>query len=164
MRFWDLISVVSAIAGIISLVFTLIDRFASWRKYILPLSYGLRGGAAGRMSTSFAQLVTPTKGTAESLPSGHLILFLVIVAVLCAMAYALIKVNQPLLAYFAFFIGLSTLVPQVMKSYSESGSIPVGDLLIIANEKERVGDLSGAITYVEKAIEATPAIKDLRSQ
>ena len=150
MKFLDILSIVSGIASILSLLLTIGKRFAAWRKYILPLSYGLGGFAAGRISASFAASSAST--AMESYPSGVLILFILVLAIISAATFALLKRNDTMTAYLVLFMGLSSAVPSVMKSFSESSShVPTSDLLLLAADKERVGDLSGAITYLQKA-------------
>jgi hypothetical protein len=162
MKFLDILSIVSGIASILSLLLSLRERFAAWRKYVLPLSYGLGGFAAGRISASFAASGTST--ATESYPSGVLILFIAVLAIISIATFTLLKRNEPWIAYLVLFMGLSSAAPQVMKSFSESSShVPAGDLLLLAADKERVSDLSGAITYLEKAAQAT-SDNDMKAQ
>jgi hypothetical protein len=154
MKFLDILSIVSGIASIVSLLLTFGERFATWKKYIFPISYGLGGFAAGRISASFAS--SGVSSASQSYPSGVLILFIVVLAIISFATFALLKRNEPMMAYLVLFMGLSSAAPQVMRSFSESSShVPPGDLLLLATEKERVSDLSGAIGYLEKTLENT---------
>ena len=154
MKFIDLFSIISGLASIISLALTMGERFAAWRKFIFPVSYGLAGFTAGRVSASFSASVTPT--ATESYPSGVLVVFIAVLVVISLATFQLLKRNEAWLAYMILFMGLSSTVPQIMKSFSESSShIPVSDMLLLAADKERLSDWSGAITYLEKAAESS---------
>jgi len=154
MRFVDIVTIVSGAASIISLFLMIGDRFAAWKKYILPLSYGLGGFAAGRISAALTSGSTST--AIEGYPSAVLTLFVVILLIISVAAFMLLKRNEPIWAYLILMIGLSSAAPQVMRSFSESTShVPIGDLLVLATEKERVSDLSGAINYLDKASKVT---------
>ena len=87
---------------------------------------------------------------------GELILFLALLGVVSVVAFAMLRRNEPVWAYLLFSVGLVTGGPLLLKSYSEaSRRIPVGDLVLLSTEKERAGDYSGAILYLEKAAAAT---------
>ena len=154
MRLMDFLFVISGFASIISLALSVWDRFAKWRKFILPLAWGLAGFTVGRFATI---RTVPASGSSTPLhPSTEAILFLVILGVICCVVFALLRRNEPIWAYLVFSLGLSTAGPALLKSYSDlSRRIPVEDFVLLSRDKERVGDFAGAIAYLEKAFAAT---------
>jgi hypothetical protein len=162
MKFLDIFSIVAGVASILSLVLMLQDRFAVWRKYVLPISYALCGFAAGRISAIFSE--PSTSKLVENSSPAILILSIAVLTIITLVTFAFLKRNETWIAWMVLYLGLSFAAPQVMKSFSETSShLPPGDLILLATEKERVSDLSGAITYLEKASE-TSKDKNLQEQ
>lgn len=154
MRFLDLFSVISGAAGIVSLFLSIWDRFATWRKFLQPLAWGFGGFAAGRFSvTTLAPSVT---GSSTFQWSTATFLFLAVFVAICVGAFLLLRRNDVIWAYMVFSMGLGVIGPVFLKSYSDiSREIPAGDLVLLSKEKERVGDFSAAILYLDQAYNAT---------
>src|SRR4029077_18856668 len=104
--------------------------------------------------------------------SYHAILCVLLVLVAAFLSAVMLKHNKPLVVFFIFLFALTFGLPQLVQMQSAaslkaaleaSSQIPTGDLLTLAASKERVGDLSGAIFYVGKALKAAPDF-DLQSQ
>lgn len=154
MRLFDLLTLVSGVASVVSLLLTLWERFSSWRRFIAPVAWGLAGFTAGRMSIGTEHALAPS--TTPGFPSTETLLFLSLLGVICFGAFALLRRNEPIWAYMLFSLGLSSAGPAFLKSYADlSRRIPTEDLVVLSNEKERVGDLSGAIIYTDRALKAT---------
>jgi hypothetical protein len=154
MHFADYLTFVSGAASLASLLLTLWDRFASWRKFLLPVAWGLAGFAAGRLSLPAA--TTPSPSSPASFPSTETLLFLALLAVICFGAFALLRRNEPIWAYMLFSLGLGSAGPAFLKSYGDvTRQIPAADFVLLSADKEKVGDFSGAILYLDRAYNAT---------
>jgi len=156
----DLLALVSGCIGVFSFLLTLFERFSAWRGYILPLSWGFGGLSGGLIVASFIKAPGMIHG-GPSIPTILCILLIIAAAFLCA---ALLKHHQALLAYFIFLFSLLFGLPQLAQMQSaaalksaleESAQIPAGDFLLLAAGKQRLGDISGAILYLGKALQST---------
>jgi hypothetical protein len=146
----DLWSIITGIASIASLLIALGDRFASWRRYLLPVTYALGGFALGRFSFSVGPGVREI--ASDPTAAAVLVLVLALIAVVAAIAVFLLKKGEAILAYAIVIISLTTILPQVFSFYSKAyDRASSDDYLAIAEVKARSADFTGALRLLEGA-------------
>jgi hypothetical protein len=150
----DIWSIVTGTASLISLFFSLGDKFADWRKYTIPAAAGLGGFAAGRMSpallTGINQLFTDPRTI------GFILIFFLILSALILIAYALMKRGETSLAYIVFMMGMLSLPTSIIPMYTKTfETIPTGDYVKLAQIKIESEEYAAAVHYLEIAKENT---------
>jgi cation transport ATPase len=145
----DLWSILTGVASLISLLISLADKFARWRKYLVPATWALGGFAVGRLSFSLGSGITEI--ASDPAGSAFLIIILVIIAVMVTIATSLLKKGEAYLAY-ALVLMLIVLVPQIITFYSKPQERASSyDYLELAEMKTKSGDFTGALRYLENA-------------
>ena len=151
----DLWSIITGVVGIISLLISLADKFARWRKYLVPTTCALGGFAVGRLSFSLGAGITEI--ASDPAGSAFLIIILVIIAVVATTAASLVKRGQE---YLGFALVLSVLsvgmLPQLVTFYSKPQErVSSDDHLALAEIRLKSGDFTGALRYLENAKRAS---------
>jgi hypothetical protein len=148
----DLWSIITGVVGIISLLISLADKFASWRKYLVPATCALGGFAIGRISFSLGPGITEI--ASDPADSAFLIIILVIIGVVATIASSLVKQGQWFLGYGLVVVTLGIgLVSQVVTFYSKPRAARVSsdDYLALAEVKVQTGDFTAALRFLENA-------------
>ena len=146
----DLWSIITGVVGIISLLISLADKFASWRKYLLPATCALVGFAVGRLSFS----LNPGSKEIVSDPTGSafLVIILTVIVVAATIAAFLLKRGEAILGYGLIIVLFTGLVPHAVTFYSKpQDRASSGDYLELAQVKLQNGDFSGALRFLENA-------------
>lgn len=136
----------------ISLILAAGDKFASFRKYTVPLATGCGGFALGRLSPffdgGFTQIVT------DGYSATFFILFFVILAMITIISLMFLKKGETWLAYCIFFFSLTTVPGAILSKYADfRDKVPPGDYLKLAEIKINAKEYDSAITYLELAKE-----------
>jgi len=146
----DLWSIITGVVGIISLFISLADKFASWRKYLLPATCALVGFAVGRLSFSLSPGITEI--ASDPAGSAFLVIILTVIVVAATIAAFLLKRGEAILGYAVIIVLLSGLVPHAVTFYSKpQDRASSGDYLELAQVKLQNGDFSGALRFLENA-------------
>ena len=133
----DIWSLITGLASIVSLLLSLNERFAGWKRYSIPTGCVLAGFAIGRISPGMS-----------SQDSGLLmIIFVLLAAAVVSMIYML-KHEQPGYAYMMPVVILTLVLPTTISSYySANPRFTQTDLIDLVHAKEQKADFEGAITY-----------------
>src|SRR5215510_12654532 len=133
----DIWSTVTGIASIASLLLVLGDRFATWRRYLIPATAGLGGFALGRVSW-FVESGVGRLGSSES-P----VLFLLVVTLLLigGIAAALLRKGETWYAYILVAFALVNIPGQILSFYREraSANVTLEDHLAVAEIRAAAG-------------------------
>lgn len=154
MQIPDIWSLLTGIASLISLFLSAGERFASWRKYSLPVATALGGFAIGRISLTLSSGMDHL--FADPKAAGFILLIFMIIAALTLVAYLLMRHGQIILAYFVFGMGMISVPTSIMPMYSKMvDAVPPGDLVKLAQIKVTAGEYEQAIKYLESAKDTT---------
>jgi len=154
MQIPDIWSLLTGIASLISLFLSAGDRFASWRKYTLPVAMALGGFAIGRISPSLSSGMGHL--FADPKAAGFILLIFIILAALALVAYLLMRHGQTMLAYFVFAMGMISVPTSIMPMYSKMAEVvPTGDLVKLAQIKVTAGEYEQAMKYLKSAKDKT---------
>lgn len=146
---FDIFTVITGIASLISLFISLEDKFPNWKKYTNPASWFLGGICIGRI-TYVIPVPENLQLYFDSYSLGILFIIFLIILFISSFAYLFYRKNDLSTAYLIIFFGLSLLLPRVLEVYSDiSFTIPPEDYLIIVNEKEKRNEINDAIRYLE---------------
>ncbi len=147
MNFPDIWAIVTGLAAILSLFLVVNEKYASWKKFTVPVCAGLVGFAFGRLTSAISFRT-------ENLPSEQLSIIMIVFFVLLvalAVFYIAMKYDQPMLAYAGMLLLVILALPNMIGFFSDDNTtISSGDYIILANYKESVGDYEGSIHYIEK--------------
>lgn len=154
----DLWSLITGIASILGLVFSLPKEFSAWRKYTIPITYIFGGIALGRMSVNLSQSID------AAFQDPYLVVTLIVIVIVISSTAALIvfmgKQNYDFNPFFFFLLIISMFIPFMFDTYSKiNPEIPTQDYLVLARFKEQTGDLDTAIKYYNKYIQKTDDFK-----
>ncbi|WP_323740304.1 hypothetical protein [Acinetobacter oleivorans] len=160
----DTLSLVSAIASIISLGLALGLNSEKWKKWLLPFTYICIGVSVGRITSNLNEIVDNIK--ADPVLPGALF---IIISCLFASCY-IIKVihntfsDVPVGFLFALFVAGLFGIKGITKVYidSERPQLSSYELIEYAEYKEKSGQLSLAKEYLNKALENTEAESEKR--
>ena len=154
MQIPDIWSLITGIASLISLFLSAGERFASWRKYSIPVATALGGFAIGRISPSLSSGMDHL--LADPKAAGFILLILMIFAALTLVAYLMMRYGQITLAYLVFAMGIISVPMSIIPMYSKiSDVVPPGDLVKLAQIKITTGEYEQAIKYMESAKDNT---------
>lgn len=153
----DALSLVSAIASIVSLGLALGLNSEKWKKWLLPFTYICIGISVGRITSNLNEIVDNIK--ADPVLPGALF---IIISCLFASCY-IIKVihntfaDVPVGFLFALFIAGLFGIKGITKVYidSERPQLSPYELIEYSEYKEKSGQLSLAKEYLNKALENT---------
>jgi hypothetical protein len=153
----DIWSTVTGIASIASLLLALGDRFATWRRYLLPATAGLGGFALGRVSWSVESGVGQLGSGSNEAPV--LLLLVATLLLIGGIAAALLRKGETWYAYILVAFALANIPGQVLSFYREraSADVTVEDHLAVAEIRAAAGDFSGARRHLEKAKAMAPS-------
>ena len=147
MNFPDIWAIVTGLAAILSLFLVVNEKYASWKKFTVPVCVGLVGFAFGRFTSAISFRT-------ENIPSEQLSIIVIVFFVLLvalAVFYIAMKNDQPMLGYAGMLLLVILALPNMIGFFSDDNTtISSGDYIILANYKESVGDYEGSIHYIEK--------------
>ncbi len=147
MNFPDIWAIVTGLAAILSLFLVVNEKYASWKKFTVPVCAGLVGFAFGRFTSAISFRT-------ENIPSEQLSVIIIVFFVLLvalAVFYIAMKNDQPMLGYAGMLLLVILALPNMIGFFSDDNTtISSGDYIILANYKESVGDYEGSIHYIEK--------------
>lgn len=147
MNFPDIWAIVTGLAAILSLFLVVNEKYASWKKFTVPVCAGLVGFAFGRFTSAISFRT-------ENIPSEQLSIIVIVFFVLLvalAVFYIAMKNDQPMLGYAGMLLLVILALPNMIGFFSDDNTtISSGDYIILANYKESVGDYEGSIHYIEK--------------
>ena len=154
MQVLDIWSLITGIASLMSLFLAAGERFANWRKYILPFAAALGGFALGRISPAVSSGMNQLSGNPEL--TGFIILSSTVIVAITLMSYFLIRHGKAWYGYCLCFMGMVYIVLNVIPMYPKLLNIvPPGDLIKLAQLKIDVEEYEQAIKYLEVAREKT---------
>lgn len=155
----DTLSLVSAIASIVSLGLALGLNSEKLKKWLLPFTYICIGISVGRITSNLNEIVDNIK--ADPVLPGALF---IIISCLFASCYVIKIIHKtfsdiPLGFLFALFIAGLFGIKGIIKVYidSERPQLSPYELIEYAEYKEKAGQLSLAKEYLNKALENTDA-------
>ena len=146
MKIPDIWSIITGVAGVISLIISLRSKYKILKKYTIPIFYILIGFALGR----FTITILPSIEQPLSKYSLIALLVFIILFVTLAIFYIAMKYNQPGLAYMGLIMILLIGLPNLVNLNLNKEEIPIGDYIVLAKYKEQMGDFGSAIEYLEK--------------
>jgi len=160
----DALSIVSAIASIVSLGLALGLNSEKLKKWLLPFTYMCIGISVGRITSNFSNVVDNIK--ADPVLPGALF---IIISCLFASCYIIKTIHNtfadvPVGFLFALFIAGLFGIKGITKTYidSERPQLSSYELIEYAEYKENSGQLSIAKEYLNKALENTDAESEKR--
>lgn len=154
MQIPDMWSLITGLASIVSLFLSAAEKFASWRKYTVPVAASLGGFAIGRISPSLSSGMDQLFGDPRA--AGFILLLFLIFAALALVSIFLMRHGQVWYAYILFMMGMITVPTSIMPMYSQmTDTIPPGDLVKLAQIKATTGEYEQAIKYLEFAKDKT---------
>ncbi|WPF89522.1 hypothetical protein WEU38_04415 [Cyanobacterium aponinum AL20118] len=146
---FDIFTIVTGIASLISFFMTLGDKFPNWKKYINPASWLLGGICIGRITYTIP-ITSNLQSYFDSYSFSVLLIVFFMILALSLSAYVFHRKNDLYRAFLILGLGCTLWIPTVLRTYSEvSVNIPPEDYLIIVNEKERRNEINDAIRYLE---------------
>lgn len=146
---FDIFTIVTGIASLISFFMALGDKFPNWKKYINPASWLLGGICIGRI-TYMIPITDNLQSYFDSYSFGILLIIFLMISALSLFVYLFHRKNDLYTAYLILVLGCTIWIPTVLRTYSEvSVNIPPEDYLIIVNEKEKRNEINDAIRYLE---------------
>jgi hypothetical protein len=147
----DAWSLITGMASVLSLLVALPERYANWRRQLVPFSAALGGFAIGRLSFvvgSADQLLSDPAGARS------LILMLSLIVTVALVAYALIRRGQTILGY-----GLVTfliLPVQLLTLYQRpTDVVSVDDYILLATGKAQARQFDTSLKYFAAAKRST---------
>lgn len=150
----DLWSLITGIASILGLAFSLPKKFSAWRKYTLPITYTFGGIAIGRMSVNLSPSIDAVFQDPYLLVT--LIVILVIVSLPTVLIIFMARRNYLFNPIVFFLLITLVLIPQFPSIYSAfKPEVSVQDYLELAIMKEQEGKWGSAINYYQKYLQAT---------
>lgn len=147
----DTWSLITGVAGLLSFLIAITDKFASFKKYTVPLTFALGGFAFGRLS-----FLGPSSTSSANGNYGSLIIIIVSLLILTAITYIFIKVGQDSFAYMVFIIGVMTLPTKLVDTYNHSfDKLSYNDYIQLSKVKLTNKNYDSAIKFLEIAKEKT---------
>src|SRR5258706_8085830 len=131
MNLLDAWTLITGMASVLSLLFALPDKYANWRRHVLPISTGLGGFALGRLSFSITgadQLLSDPSGLRA------LVLILAVLVALVILAYIFIRRGDTFLAYAVIVIGI-TGPAQLLILRQPTDIVSVDDYILLSTSK-----------------------------
>ena len=148
----DMWSLITGLASLLSFILYYVDRFPTHKAQLFLACSFLVGFTFSRV------VYTALPSTIRNL-SLVPVLMAVLVATVLGFVFFLFRKNE---IYMAWMILLFFILPLFygIRDVLSAPAIPPGDYLILAREKEKTSDLSGAINYFEMYLRKLPLKRD----